>query len=53
MNEYFAEFLGTTLLIVLGGGVNAGLTLNKTYAQNSGWIVTTVAWGLAVCFTEH
>ena len=48
MNEYIAEFFGTGLLCLLGGGVNAGVNLNKSYAQNSGWIVTTLGWGLAV-----
>jgi glycerol uptake facilitator protein len=48
MNEYFAEFLGTALLIVLGGGVNAGLSLNKSYVQNQGWIVVALGWGLSV-----
>ncbi|MED7818820.1 MULTISPECIES: MIP/aquaporin family protein [unclassified Francisella] len=43
-----AEFIGTMLLILLGNGVVAGVVLNKTKSQNSGWIVITFAWGLAV-----
>ena len=50
MNPYFAEFLGTTLLILLGEGVVAGVVLNKSKAENSGWLVITIAWGLAVTF---
>ena len=50
MNIYLAEFTGTAVLIFIGDGVNAGVSLNKSYAQNSGWIVTTVGWGLAVTF---
>lgn len=48
LNECIAEFLGTMLLILLGNGVVAGVVLNKTKSNNSGWIVITIAWGLAV-----
>ena len=50
MNIYLAEFVGTAVLIFIGDGINAGLSLNKSYAKDSGWIVTTVGWGLAVTF---
>ncbi|AJC48608.1 aquaporin family protein [Allofrancisella guangzhouensis] len=43
-----AEVIGTMILILLGNGVVAGVVLNKTKSQNSGWIVITFAWGLAV-----
>jgi glycerol uptake facilitator protein len=43
-----AEFLGTALLIILGDGVVANVLLNKSKAQNSGWIVITSGWALAV-----
>jgi glycerol uptake facilitator protein len=42
------EILGTMLLILLGDGVVAGVLLNKSKAQNSGWIVITTAWAFAV-----
>jgi len=42
------EILGTGTLILLGDGVVAGVLLAKSKAQNSGWIVITMAWGLAV-----
>ncbi len=48
MTEYFAEFIGTLVLIVLGCGVNGGVNLTKSYAQGAGWIVITIGWGLAV-----
>lgn len=48
MEEYFAEFLGTFLLIVLGNGVVANVNLNKTYSHGGGWIVITAGWGMAV-----
>ncbi|AXA33251.1 MIP/aquaporin family protein [Francisella adeliensis] len=43
-----AELIGTMILILLGNGVVAGAVLSKTKSHNSGWIVITFAWGLAV-----
>jgi glycerol uptake facilitator protein len=48
-----AEFLGTMLLVWLGDGVVAGVALNKSKGQNGGWIVVTVAWGLAVAIPVY
>jgi len=48
MTPFIAEILGTFILILLGDGVSANVTLNKTYAQNSGWVVISFGWGLAV-----
>ena len=45
---WFGEFMGTLILILLGEGVNAGVLLRKSKAENSGWIVITTGWGLAV-----
>ena len=42
------EFLGTLILILLGDGVVAGVVLEKTKANNSGWIVITTGWAIAV-----
>ena len=42
------EFFGTMIMILLGYGVCAACTLNKTKAQGAGWIVITIAWGFAV-----
>ena len=42
------EWLGTLVLILLGDGVCAGNSLNKTKGQGGGWVVITLAWGLAV-----
>jgi glycerol uptake facilitator protein len=42
------EIVGTALLILLGDGVVAAVLLNKSKAQNSGWIVITFGWGMAV-----
>src|SRR5476649_2212730 len=48
MSPFMAEMIGTMLLILLGDGVVANVLLNDTKGQNSGWIVITTAWGLAV-----
>lgn len=53
MLALFGEFLGTALLILLGEGVVAGVVLNRSKAQNSGWIVITVGWGLAVTMAVY
>lgn len=43
-----AELFGTMTLIVLGDGVVANVLLNKSKGQNSGWIVITTGWAIAV-----
>ncbi len=48
MSSFLGECIGTALLIVLGNGVVANVVLDKTKGQNSGWIVITLGWGMAV-----
>lgn len=48
MSPFMAELIGTMLLILLGDGVVANVLLNDTKGNNSGWIVITTGWGLAV-----
>lgn len=48
MTPLLAEFIGTAVLILLGCGVVANVVLNKTNGNNSGWIVITTAWAVAV-----
>jgi glycerol uptake facilitator len=48
-----AETIGTALLILLGDGVVAGVLLNHSKAQNSGWIVITFGWGMAVAMAVY
>jgi glycerol uptake facilitator protein len=43
-----AEVIGTAILILLGDGVVAAVLLAHSKAQNSGWIVITFGWGMAV-----
>jgi glycerol uptake facilitator protein len=48
MSPFIGEFAGTALLIILGDGVVANVLLNKSKGQNSGWIVITLGWAMAV-----
>jgi glycerol uptake facilitator protein len=48
MSPFVAEIVGTALLITLGDGVVANVVLNKTKGNNSGWIVITFGWAIAV-----
>lgn len=48
MTAFTGELIGTALLIILGDGVVANVVLNKTNGFNSGWIVITMGWGMAV-----
>jgi glycerol uptake facilitator protein len=48
VNGFQGEFLGTMVLILLGDGVVAGVLLNRSKAQNGGWIVITAGWAIAV-----
>ena len=48
MLPYIAEFLGTMILIILGDGVVANVTLNKSGMKGAGSSQITLAWGLAV-----
>lgn len=48
MNPLLAEFVGTTLVVLLGNGVVANVILNKTKGNGGGLIVITVGWAMAV-----
>jgi glycerol uptake facilitator protein len=40
--------MGTLVLVLLGTGVCAGVTLRKSYAADAGWMVITTGWALGV-----
>jgi glycerol uptake facilitator protein len=48
MTPFLGEFIGTALLVILGDGVVANVILNKTKGFNSGWMVITLGWAMAV-----
>jgi glycerol uptake facilitator protein len=48
MNIFIGELLGSFLLVLLGNGVVANVVLTKTKGNNSGWIVITLGWAMAL-----
>lgn len=48
MTPFLGEILGTMLLVLLGDGVVANVVLKNTKGSNSGWIVITFGWAMAV-----
>jgi glycerol uptake facilitator protein len=42
------EFAGTLMLMVLGTGVNAAVTLKRSKAEGAGWMAVAVGWAFAV-----
>ncbi|NUO82071.1 aquaporin family protein [candidate division KSB1 bacterium] len=48
MTPFLGELLGTALLVLLGDGVVANVVLKDTKGSNSGWIVITFGWAMAV-----
>ena len=46
--KLICEFLGTMMLILLGDGVVANVTLDKSGMKGGGPVQITIAWGLAV-----
>ena len=48
MEELIYEFIGTAILIIMGGGVVANSVLNKSKAQGAGWVNIVFGWGFGV-----
>ena len=49
MDSFLAEFIGTTILMLLGVGVNANTSLKNTIgSENSNWVLVSMGWGLSV-----
>ncbi|MBE7158817.1 MAG: aquaporin family protein [Rhodospirillales bacterium] len=42
------EFFGSFVLLLLGNGVCAAVTLRRSKAEGSGWLVVATGWALAV-----
>lgn len=53
MSPFWGEIVGTAILVLLGNGVVANVVLNKSKAQNSGWIVITAGWAFAVAVAVY
>ncbi|MEU5097129.1 MIP/aquaporin family protein [Streptomyces sp. NPDC020996] len=45
---FIGETIGTAVLILLGGGVCAAVTLKASKARNAGWLAIALGWGFAV-----
>jgi glycerol uptake facilitator protein len=48
MSPFFGELIGTAVLVILGDGVVANVSLNKTKGNNGGLIVVGFGWAMAV-----
>jgi glycerol uptake facilitator protein len=53
MEIFTAELIGTAILILFGDGVVAGVLLARSKAENAGWIVITLGWGMAVAMAVY
>jgi len=53
MSYFLSEVVGTMMLIIFGDGVVGGVLLERSKAQNGGWIVISLGWGLAVAFSIY
>ena len=48
MAPFLAELIGTAFILLFGCGVCAGVLLNKSKANGSGWIVICFGWAVGV-----
>ncbi len=48
MSPFFAEVVGTAILVLLGDGVVANVLLKDTKGHNAGWVLISIGWGMAV-----
>lgn len=47
-NRIIGEFMGTLVLVLLGNGVVANVSLRKSKAENAGWMAIATGWALGV-----
>ena len=48
MSAFFAEIIGTAMILLFGCGVVAGVLLDKSKSNGGGWIVITFGWAIGV-----
>ena len=48
INNCLAEFMGTCILILMGNGSVANVSLNKSGMKDGGTLMILLGWGLAV-----
>jgi glycerol uptake facilitator protein len=48
LSPFFGEFMGTMVLMLLGNGVCAAVSLTRSKAEGGGWLLITVGWAMAV-----
>lgn len=48
VQAFWSETLGTAVLLLIGIGVNANITLARTKGHGRDWLLTAFGWGLAV-----
>ncbi len=53
MQTLVAEAVGTMILVLLGDGAVANVVLKRTKSENSGWIVITIGWAIAVAIAVY
>lgn len=46
--QVIGEIIGTLILVLLGDGVVAGVSLRKSKAEGAGWVAITLGWGAGV-----
>ena len=51
--DVLGEFLGTAFLVLLGDGVVANVSLDRTKGKDAGWLTITLGWGLAVAIAAY
>lgn len=52
-HPWLAEFVGTTMLVLLGNGVVANVLLARSKGHGAGWLVICLGWGLAVALSVY
>lgn len=53
MQAFLSEITGTMILVLLGDAVVANVLLRQSKGENSGWIVITFGWGMAVAMAVY